>query len=163
VARLALVGSVVPGLVKSKDNPDGIDASVFEGIKGGLRGDRATFLAGLLKDAFYDVSIQGTSPVTQQVLDWSLQMSMQAGLRALISSVDAFGKDDFRKELSGITVPTLIVHGSGDKPVPFELTARQAAKGISQATLIDYKGASHGILVTERDRVTADLLKFLKA
>jgi pimeloyl-ACP methyl ester carboxylesterase len=88
---------------------------------------------------------------------------MQAGLRALVSSVDAFGSADFRGELAGIEVPTLVLHGTGDKPVPVDLTARPAAAGIRQARLVEYEGVSHGLLVTERERVTRDLLEFLKS
>jgi pimeloyl-ACP methyl ester carboxylesterase len=165
IVKAALVATVVPGLAKSKNNPHGVDPAFFDGLKEDLRKDRATFLAGLLKDVFYDVqtSAKSTNPVSQAVLDWSMQMAMQAGLRALIGSVDAFGKEDFVPDLAAVTVPTLILHGNADKPVPFELTARRAAAGIKQAKVVEYGGASHGLLVTERERVTQDLLGWLAA
>ena len=64
---------------------------------------------------------------------------------------------------SGVAMlgPTLILHGNADKPVPFELTARRAAAGIKQAKVVEYAGASHGLLVTERERVTRDLIAWL--
>jgi non-heme chloroperoxidase len=162
VIKAGLVATVVPGLAKSKNNPTGVEAAFFDGLKDNLRKDRPTFLAGLLKDVFYDVatSAKSTNPVSEAVLDWSLQMSMQASLPALIGSVDAFGKEDFTPDLAAVTVPTLILHGTADKPVPIEL-GRRAAKGIRQSKLIEYEGATHGLLVTERDRVTRDLLDFL--
>ena len=165
IVKAALVATVVPGLAKNKNNPQGVDPAFFDGLKENLRKDRATFLAGLLKDVFYDVqtSAKSTNPVSQAVLDWSMQMAMQAGLRALIGSVDAFGKEDFVPDLGAVTVPTLILHGNADKPVPFELTARRAAAGIKQAKVVEYGGASHGLLVTERERVTQDLLGWLAA
>ena len=101
--------------------------------------------------------------MTQAVLDWSWHQAMQAGLHALIDCVDAFGGADFRPELAAVDVPTLILHGTADKPVPFELTAKPAAAGIRQAKLIEYPGISHGLLVTERERVTRDILDFLAA
>lgn len=162
VIKAGLVATVVPGLAKSASNPNGADPSFFDGLKDSLRKDRPTFLAGLLKDVFYDVeaSKKSTNPVSQPVLDWSLQMALQASLLALIGSVDAFGKEDFTADLSAVTVPTLILHGTADKPVPLEL-GRRAAKGIAKAKLIEYEGATHGLLVTERDRVARDLLEFL--
>jgi non-heme chloroperoxidase len=163
VSRLALVGSVVPGLGRGPRNPQGVPLEFFEELKASLRADRATFLAGLLRDVFYDVAAGGTFKATQAVLDWSWQQAMQAGLRALVESVDAFGRADFRPELAGIEVPTLILHGTADKPVPIDLTARPAAAGIRNARLVEYPGASHGLLVTERDRVTRDLLEFVKS
>ena len=59
-------------------------------------------------------------------------------------------------------MPTLILHGNADKPVPFDLTARRVAAAIKQAKLVEYPGATHGLLVTERERVTHDLLEFLR-
>lgn len=165
VRQIGLVATVVPGLAKGPNNPNGVDPAFFEGLKDNLRKDRLTFFAGLLRDVFYDVqtSAKSSVPVSQAVVDWSVQMGMQAGLRALIGSVDAFGKEDFWPDLAAIKVPTLIVHGDADKPVPLELTGRRAAQGIAQAKLIEYAGATHGILVSERERLTRDLLEFLAA
>lgn len=58
-------------------------------------------------------------------------------------------------------VPTLVVHGTADIPVPIAL-ARFTAQGIAGAKLIEYEGVSHGLVVTERDRVTRDLLAFVQ-
>ena len=164
VIKAGLVGSIVPGLAKGPNNPNGVDPAFFDGLKNNLREDRLAFMSGLLRDVFYDVkaSAQSTTPISQAVVDWSIQMAMQAGLRALIESVDAFGKEDFWPDLAAVRVPTLILHGNADKPVPFDLTARRAARGIANARLIEYPGATHGLLVSERARVTHDLLEFLK-
>jgi pimeloyl-ACP methyl ester carboxylesterase len=165
IIKAGLVASVVPGLAKGANNPNGVEPAFFDGLKNNLRQDRLTFLSGLLRDVFYDVtaSARSTTPISQTVVDWSMQMAMQAGLRPLIESVDAFGKEDFWPDLAAVTVPTLILHGNADKPVPFEMTARRAARGIANARLIEYPGATHGLLVSERARVTQDLLDFLKA
>ena len=165
VIKAGLVATVVPGLAKGPNNPRGVEATFFDELKTNLRKDRLAFLSSLLRDVFYDLetSRKSTTPITQAIVDWSLQMGMQAGLRALIESVDAFGKEDFWPDLAAVTVPTLILHGNADKPVPFELTARRAVQGIATAKLIEYPGATHGLLVSERERVTNDLLEFLKA
>lgn len=165
IVKAALVATVVPGLARNRNNPQGVEPAFFEGLKDSLRKDRSTFLSGLLKDVFYDVqtSAKSSNPVSQAVLDWSMQMAMQASLRALIGSVDAFGKEDFVPDLAAVTMPTLVLHGNADKPVPFELTARRAVAGIKQSKLIEYPGTSHGLLVTEPERVTRDLLDWLAA
>jgi non-heme chloroperoxidase len=159
IIKAGLIGSVVPYIVRAEDNPSGVDAQVFEGIKESLRQNRLQFYAGFFKDFFYDTE---TSPelITQELLDWSLQMAMQAGLRGTIACVDTF-TTDFRAELSAMSVPTLILHGTADKPVPIDPTGRAAAAGIRQSRLIEYQGASHGLLVTEKERLTRDLLDFL--
>ena len=164
VSRAALVASVVPGLAKGPNNPNGVDPAFFVEFKKNLQRDRLGFLSTLLRDVFYDVaaSAKGTSPVTQAIVDWTLQQGMQASLLALLRSIDAFSSSDFTADLPAIGVPTLILHGDADKPVPIELTGRRAARGIRNAKLIEYAGATHGILVSERERVTRDLLAFLK-
>jgi non-heme chloroperoxidase len=165
VVGVALVASVAPGLAKGKNNPNGVGPEFFNSLIEDLRKDRTALFSGLLRNVFYDVdtSAKSTHPVTQAVLDWSMQMAAQASLPALIGSVTAFGNEDFVPDLQAVTMPTLILHGNADKPVPFELTARRAAAGIKQSTLIEYDGTTHGILVTERDRVTRDLLAFMAA
>jgi non-heme chloroperoxidase len=87
-------------------------------------------------------------------------MAMQAGVAATAACVDAFSRTDFRTELAAVKVPTLVLHGTADIPVPFAL-AQATAAGIAQSKVIAYQDASHGIVVTERDRVLRDLQAFI--
>ena len=87
---------------------------------------------------------------------------MQASLKATLACADAFGTTDFRPDLAAFTVPTLIIHGTADQTVPIDATGRAAARGIPHAKMIEYDGAPHGLFATEKDRLTADLLAFLK-
>jgi non-heme chloroperoxidase len=159
VIKAALISSVVPFLLQTDDNSHGVPEAKIEAIKDGIRDDRASYLATFLQ-GFYGVGWI-TSPVSQEVLDWSLGMAMQAGLKPTLACIDAFAKTDFRSDLPAFTVPTLVIHGTSDNTVPIDPTGRAAAAGITHAELIEYDGAPHGLLVTERDRVTADLLAFL--
>ena len=86
---------------------------------------------------------------------------MQASLKATLECAKSFASTDFRPDLAAFKVPTLIIHGTDDKTVPIDAAGRAAAKGISQATLIEYEGAPHGLFATEKDRLTRDLLQFL--
>jgi non-heme chloroperoxidase len=160
VAKAGFVGAAASYLLKAPDNPDGVDAAVFTGIKDGLRGDRRKYLGGLLQDVFFDVTRPATTAVTPSMLAHWLDVAMQAGLTATIECVDAFNATDFRAELSSVTVPTLVLHGTADIPVPVAL-GRATARGIRGAQLIEYEGVSHGLVITEADRVTRDLLQFL--
>ena len=160
VRKLALVAAALPYLSKTRDNPAGVDPLVFEDLKRGLLGDRPAFLDGLMRDVIYDTSIQGRTAISEQTLMWSRQMGLQAGLLGLLACVDTFGKTDLRADLAAIDVPTLILHGTLDKPVPFALAQLTHAR-IASSKLIEYVGASHGILVSERERVAKDLLAFI--
>jgi non-heme chloroperoxidase len=159
VIKAGLVSSVVPFLLKTDDNPDGVPEAQIEEIKDGIREDRAKFLATFLQ-GFYGVGWI-SRPVSQQVLDWSLGMALQAGLKPTLACVDAFAKTNFRGDLAAFRVPTLVVHGTSDATVPIDPTGRAAAAGIAQAELIEYEGAPHGLTVTEKDRLSQDLLAFL--
>jgi pimeloyl-ACP methyl ester carboxylesterase len=161
VTQAALIGSVVPYLLKTADNPHGADASVFEGIKAGIRKDRADFFRGFFK-SFFGVGII-SHPVSQGVLDHAWTMAMQAGLKGTLDCVDAFGKTDFRPDLASFTVPTLIIHGTSDATVPVDSSARAGAAGIKGSKLIEYDGAPHGLFATHKDKLTADLLEFLRS
>jgi len=160
VVKAGLVGAAAHYLLKTENNPIGIDGAIFEGITQGVQGDRKTYLAGLLSDVFLDAKRPATNAVTQAMLDSTLAMAMQASVAATIACVDAFAKTDFRSELATVKVPTLVLHGTADIPVPFAI-GKATAEGIAQAKLIEYPEASHGIVLTERDRVTRDLQAFI--
>ena len=69
---------------------------------------------------------------------------------------------DFRAELPKISVPVLIVHGDKDASAPIDLTGRPTAALIPNAQLKVYEGAPHGLFLTHKDRLNADLLGFIK-
>ena len=160
VSRAGFVGAAASYLTKTADNPGGIEPAVFAGIKDGVAKDRPSYLAGLLRDVFFDAARPATHPVTSDVLERWVDVALQASLDATVACVDAFSTTDFRAELAAVNVPALVIHGTADIPVPLAL-ARATARGIKGAKLIAYDGVSHGLVVTERDRVTRDLLAFL--
>jgi pimeloyl-ACP methyl ester carboxylesterase len=159
VAKAALIGSVVPYLLKTDDNPDGVDQAVLQQIADGIRKDRPDFFRSFFKD-FFGVGLI-SQPVSDATLDWAWRLAMQAGLRPTLAAAEAFGTTDFRPDLAAFGVPTLIIHGTKDATVPIEATARAAAKAIPNAQLIEYDGAPHGLFATHKDRLTKDLLDFL--
>jgi non-heme chloroperoxidase len=160
VAQAALIGSVVPYLLKGDDNPNGADASVFQGMKTAIRNDRPAFFRSFFKD-FFGVGMV-SHPVSDATLDWAWRLAMQAGLKPTLACVDAFGMTDFRPDLPHFRVPTLIIHGTKDATVPIDASARAAAAGIADARLIEYEGSAHGLFATDTDRLIADLLAFLR-
>ncbi|MDQ1194462.1 MULTISPECIES: alpha/beta hydrolase [Agrobacterium] len=159
VSKAVLVASVAGYLLKDESNPDGVDASVFEGMKKDIRKDRFDFLQSFAK-TFYGVGLV-TSPVSQGVLDWSFVLGVMASPKATIDCVDAFAKTDFRPDFAAFTIPTLVIHGTGDKTVPIDPTGRAAATGIAGAKLIEYDGEPHGLFATVPDRLNQDLIEFL--
>jgi pimeloyl-ACP methyl ester carboxylesterase len=86
---------------------------------------------------------------------------MQAGLRPTLAAAKAFATTDFRPDLASFTKPTLLIHGTSDKTVPIDATAREVIKSVPHATLLEYPGEPHGIFATQTERLKQDLLDFL--
>ena len=159
VSQVALISSVVPFLLQTDDNPHGAPEATLQQIDDGLRQDRAHFLRGFFKD-FFGAGLL-TSPVSSEVIDQAWNTAMQAGLHPTLAAARAFGHTDFRPDLASFTVPTLVIHGTADKTVPIDATARAVARTVSQATLIEYDGEPHAVFATQTARLTRDLLEFL--
>lgn len=160
VNQVVLIGSVVPYLPKDESNPDGVPQEVFEQMTEGLVQDRAHFFTHFFKD-FYGVGWIDR-PVSQEVLHQSWQTAMQAGLRPTLAAAKAFAGTDFRPDLASFTVPTLVIHGTADKTVPIDPTAREVARKVPQAQLVEYVGEAHGLFATQQERLKEDLLAFLQ-
>ena len=161
VAKAVLVSSIVPYMLKTDDNPDGTEQGVFDEMAMSMKEDRAAFFAEFFK-TFYGVSMLSPA-VSQEVLEWSRSVGMLANLKATLACAGAFSSTDFRPDLTAFKVPTLIIHGTDDKTVPIDASARVAVKHIVNAELIEYQDAPNGLLVTEKQRFTRDLLEFLRA
>ncbi len=160
VSQAVLISSVVPYMLKTADNPHGVDQATFDQMTQGMKEDRAKFFAGFFKD-FYGVGLV-SQPVSNEVIEWSRQVTMQAGLKPTLAAAKAFASTDFRGDLASFKVPTLVIHGTDDKTVPIDAAGRAAAKGIAGSTLVEYEGAAHGLFATEKERFTRDLVNFVK-
>jgi non-heme chloroperoxidase len=160
VSQVALISSVVPYMLKDESNPEGVPQETFDQITDGLLTDRAHFLTGFLKD-FYG---QGwlDKPVSQEQLHLSWAHAMQAGLRPTLAAAKAFATTDFRPDLASFTVPTLVIHGTADKTVPIDATAREVARKVPLAQLVEYQGEAHGVFASQTQRLTNDLIAFLQ-
>nr|WP_024966063.1 alpha/beta hydrolase [Pantoea sp. IMH] len=160
VAGLVLLGAVTPIFGQAEDYPQGVDHSVFDGIKEGLRKDRAQFISDFAAP-FYGTNAGQT--VSEGVLTQTLNIALLASLKSTLDCVTAFSQTDFRPDMAKIDVPTLVIHGSNDQIVPFETTGKVAAEMIAGAELKVYDNAPHGFAVTHQDQLNEDLLTFLKS
>ena len=159
VAKAILVGSILPFRLQTADNPAGAPQAAFDKTALALGEDRAKFFTGFFR-TFFGV-VDGKQPVSDELLAWAQGIAMQASLKATIACMRAFSGTDFRADLDAFKLPTLIIHGTEDKTVPIDGSARIAAKGIAGSTLLEYEGAPHGLFATHKARLTADLLDFI--
>ena len=161
VRQAVLISSIVPYMLKTADNPHGVGEEVFKQMASGMRQDRAAFFESFFKD-FFGVGLL-SAPVSVAVLRWCERQAMMAGLKATLDCANSFATTDFRGDLPAFNLPTLIIHGTGDQNVPIETSGRAAARGIPLSKLIEYEGAPHGLFASHKDRLSRDLITFLKA
>ncbi|CCH52645.1 alpha/beta hydrolase fold protein [Fibrisoma limi BUZ 3] len=160
VAKVAFISAVTPYLLKTNDNPDGVDKEVFDEIITNLNKDRADFLQTFGKQ-FYGVNLI-SHPVSQAHLEGDFMRAYLASPKATIDCAHAFAETDFRDDLATINIPALIIHGDSDKTVPIEASGERTAQALPTAHYIVYDGAPHGLFFTEKDRLTRDLLEFIQ-
>ncbi|MDI1428669.1 alpha/beta fold hydrolase [Polyangium sorediatum] len=161
VAKAVLVGAVPPLMLKTPANPGGLPIATFDGIRAGVHADRSQFFKDLTIP-FYGANRDGAK-VSQGLRDSFWLQGMQAGFKNVLDCIKAFSETDFTEDLKKIDVPTLLIHGDDDQIVPIGASALAAAKLVKNARLEIYKGGAHGLAATEKDRLNADLLAFLKS
>jgi non-heme chloroperoxidase len=159
VSKAALLGVVPPFLLKTDDNPEGVDRQVFEGIKAAIVADRYAYFKDFL-DNFYNVDVLGGTRISDQAWQASFNVAAGSSPHATYACVDTW-LTDFRADLPKIDVPTLIVHGTEDRILPIGATAERLPALVKDATLIKVEGGPHNIAWTHPEEVNRALLDFL--
>jgi len=159
VSRAVFISAIPPFLLKTADNPGGVDAAVFEGIKRGIVADRPAFLAEFLAN-FYNVDVLGGKLISERAVQASWTVAIGASAKGTLDCVSAW-LTDFRGDLSRVDVPTLVIHGDADRILPIEATGIPLSKSITGARLLTIEGGPHGVLWTHASAVNAALLSFL--
>ena len=159
VAKAVLVDAIPPLMLKTDANPGGLPIEVFDAIRTGVATDRSQFYMDLSLP-FYSYNRPG-AVVSQGVRDAFWLMSMQAGLKGAYDCVKVFSETDLTEDLKRFDVPTLIIHGDDDQIVPIGDAALLSSKLVPNATLKIYPGGPHGLPMTHKDQLNADLLAFL--
>src|ERR1700720_636460 len=159
VRKAVLIGTLGPYLVKTADNPEGVDRSVFDGLKAAIRADRPALLMDFLRN-FYNYDVTGGKLVSERVLEDNWNVAAGASATGTLACVDTW-IEDFRQDLARNTVPTLILHGDADRILPADATSRRQAKMIKNARLLELKGGPHGVLWSHAEQINSELVKFL--
>ncbi len=160
VTKAAFVAAIPPFLLKTADNPEGVDGPVFDGIKKGLAADRPAFLAGFLQN-FYNVDVLGGKRVSDELVRLSWNIGSGASPTGMLACVSAW-LTDFRKDLAKFALPTLVVHGDADRIVPLEVSGRRTHAAVKGSKLVVLKDAPHGLNWTHAEELNRALVDFLK-
>lgn len=159
VSKIVLISSVVPYMLKSDDNQEGVPLEMFQEFDQEIRKDRPGFLQTFGKH-FYGSNLL-SHPVSDGILNWTFGLAATASQKATLACMQSFSQTDFRSELSSIKIPALIIHGDADKTVPIEATSAKAAQAIEKAIYKVYEGSPHGLFITDKEKLTQDILSFL--
>lgn len=160
VSCAVLIGSLPPFLPKTADDPAGLDAAVFDAIREALVSDRAGYLSTFFSD-LCDVDALAADPVGTELIESSREVAATASPTAMLECVSAW-LTDFRRELSTIDVPTLIVHGDADRLFPLAATALPLHAAVKDSELVVVEGGPHGVIWTHADHVNDALRRFLR-
>lgn len=161
-AKAVLISAVPPIMVKTADNPGGLDKSVFDDIQEQVATRRSDFFRTFAEGPFYGYNRPGAQPSEGVIANWWRQ-GMAGGAKAHYDGVVAFSQTDFTEELTKITIPTLVMHGEDDQVVPIENTGIRSAELLPDSTLKTYPGFPHGMPTTEAATINADLLAFIRS
>ncbi len=160
VRSAVFMAAVPPFLTKTADNPEGVDQSVFDGIKKAIAADRPAFLAKFLSD-FYNVDVLGDQLISQQAVHASFNVACGASPIGTLDCVQSW-LTDFRKDMQSINVPTLIIHGDSDRILPLSATGQRTNKFVNGSKLVVVQGGPHGLNWTHANQVNQALVEFLE-
>ncbi len=156
---VVFAGAVPPYLLKTDDNPDGgLEESGVQEMEEGARTDRANFLDGFTTGFF---TAGEELKITEAQRQDAIALQQPARDEALVGCIDAFGRTDFRNDLTKVDIPTLVIHGDSDAIVPFEVSGKRTAETIPGCTLVVVQDAPHGFNVSHHDEFNSALLEFL--
>jgi len=171
VSKAVLIGGVPPYLLKASDNPDGVDAGVFDGIMKAVVADRYAFFTEFFKN-FYNTDVHLGKRISEQAVQASWNVACIASATAswnvaCIASATASlacvptWHEDFRNDIARIDIPTLVIHGEADRIVPFAAAGQKTAKLVKGARLVAIKDGPHCVTWTHADEVNTELVTFL--
>jgi non-heme chloroperoxidase len=159
VRKAALFGAIAPYLLKTDDNPEGVEGKVFADIKAAIVNDRYAFFEDFFNN-FYNVDVLGGTRISDRAWQASFNVAAGSSPFATYACIDTW-LTDFRADLPKIGVPVLVMHGTDDRLLPFESTAARLPALIADCTLVTVEGGPHNIGWTHPEEVNTALLAFL--
>jgi len=160
VRKAAIVSGIPPFLLKTADNPQGVDKEVLDQIQEGLITDRLAFLTGWNQN-FYNLDENLGTRISEEAVRDAWNTASAASPAGTIACVPTWGTD-FRADLPKIDIPVLILHGTADRVLPIDATGPRSHELISGSEYVVIQGAPHGLCWTHADEVNAELLRFFK-
>ncbi|MDR7144995.1 non-heme chloroperoxidase [Rhizobium sp. BE258] len=160
VSKVVLVAAVTPFLLKTDTNPGGVPKEFFDTFRAAVTTDRSQWNKDVSMP-YYNYNRAGAK-VSEGAREEYWRQGQATGFMAAFHALGAFSETDFRDDLKKVTVPALVIHGSDDQIVPIELSGKLAVTFLKNGKLKVYDGGSHGLIVTDKEKLNADLLAFAR-
>ena len=161
INKAVFISGILPALLKTENNPDGVDEKVFRNMIEKCTEDRPAFMQEFI-DNFYAHGVLNRADVSDGIKQFSWNMAMQASPIATVSCISSW-LEDFRGDIQTITIPTLVIHGSGDKITPIKATGERLRALLPNCEYIELNGAPHGLTVSHPQEVNAALISFINS
>jgi non-heme chloroperoxidase len=159
ISKAVFISSVPPFLLKTADNAEGVDKSVFDGIQKAIAADRYAFFTEFFKN-FYNTDALLGKRISDQAIQASWNLASISSATASLACVPAW-YEDFRDNLARVDIPALVIHGDSDRIVPLQAAGQRTANLVKGARLAVIKGGPHCITWTHADEVNSELINFL--
>jgi non-heme chloroperoxidase len=159
VNRAVFISPLMPFLLKTEDNPAGVDMEVFDGIKNEILADRYAYLTSFLNN-FYNTDETLGKRVSKEVLQGNWNTAAQASARGTHDCVSAW-LTDFREDIKKIDVPSLIIQGDADRILPLEATGKLFNAALEGSRLVVLKDAPHGIPWSHGEEINREMMAFM--
>ena len=159
VSKAVIIGGVPPYLLKAADNAEGVDRAVFDGIQKAIVADRYAFFTEFFKN-FFNTDVFLGKRISEPAIRANWNLAASASATASLACVPTW-YEDFRNDVARIDVPTLVIHGTGDRIVPFHAAGEKTAKLVKGARLVAIQDGPHAVNWTHAEEVNAALVEFL--
>ena len=158
IAKFAFLASLEPGMLGQ-----GVPQSLFDGIQATAKADRFAWFGQFYSD-FYNLDENLGTRISQEVVNASWNVAAGSAPIAASAVVPTW-IEDFTADVAAVRAsgkPTLIAHGTADRILPIDATARPFHAAFPEAEYVEIEGAPHGMLWTHAVEVNALLLPFVQ-
>lgn len=152
VSHAVFVAPQLPLMVKTPDNPEGVDAEILESVTAELERDVRQWC---LDNAAPYLGSGNTVP--QEIMDWTVDTIAATPVETLVATQRMGAHTDYRAELAELDIPVTLIHGDADVSTPIDLTGRRTAGLLPNVEFIVVAGAGHGVYLTHAEVICAHL------
>lgn len=160
VAKVVLAGPIPPFLLKTDDNPEGVDESVFITMQEAIVADRPAHYRAFFQE-FFNFDQLGGTLVSDDAIQMCWTVALASSAFATLASVSTW-LEDFRGDLKKFDVPTLVIQGVEDRILPINATGRRLPALISGSKLVEIENGPHNVCWTHPEEFNEALMDFLQ-